>query len=77
MGQEGGLPAVRHRVRRRPRQRVALPLPLLQEWRRRISGAVLHHAGGGRYPAVLHGAGAGPVPSEGRHHLLGETGTTL
>lgn len=44
---------------------------------RRFSGAVLHHAGGGGDPAVLHGAGTGAVPSEGRHHLLGKTGSTL
>ena len=32
MGQEGRLPPVRHRVRRRPGQRLALPLPLLPKW---------------------------------------------
>lgn len=42
-----------------------------------VSGAVLHHAGGGRHPAVLHGAGSGAVPSEGRHHLLGATRAAL
>lgn len=33
---QGGLPALRHRVRRGPRQRLEVPLPVLQERRRSV-----------------------------------------
>lgn len=33
---QGGLPALRHRVRRGPRQRLEVPVPVLQERRRSV-----------------------------------------
>ncbi|XP_038153532.1 sodium- and chloride-dependent GABA transporter 1 isoform X2 [Cyprinodon tularosa] len=45
-------------------ERLEVPLSLLQEWRRCLSGALSVHAGGVGDPSALHGADCGPVYQE-------------
>ncbi|XP_047648163.1 sodium-dependent noradrenaline transporter isoform X2 [Phacochoerus africanus] len=75
LGQEDRLPTVGGRLRRRPGQRVALPLSLLQEWWRCLLDPihpVPHH----RWDApVLHGAGSGPVQQGGGSHRVEDLST--
>ncbi|XP_053762093.1 sodium-dependent noradrenaline transporter isoform X2 [Panthera pardus] len=70
LGQEDRLPAVSDRLRGGPGQRVALPLPLLQEWWRCLSDPV-HPVPYHCWDApVLHGVGSGPVqPRRGSHSV--------
>lgn len=59
MGQQTGLHPLRDRSGHRSRQRLAVPLPLLQEWRWRLPHPLLPDAVPSWYPHVLHGVGHG------------------
>lgn len=59
LGQQTRLHPFRHWPRHRSGERLEVPLPLLQEWRRRLLDTVLPDADPGWNTHVLYGAGDG------------------
>lgn len=59
MGQQARLHPLCHWLGHRSWQRLAIPLPLLQKWRRRVPYSLLPHPVPRWYSHVLYGAGHG------------------